>query len=96
VKRLGILLVAISGQTCVYSFLPSPPKHCKKDIKNITPTLPSPLRGGGLGWGAKDTSGEVLGPSKKPLLPFTCRGENEISENLFATTESSLVEGELN
>jgi hypothetical protein len=37
----------------------------KKDIKNITPTLPSPLRGGGLGWG----------------------GENEISENIFATTE---------
>ena len=36
------------------------PKHCKKDINNITPTLPSPLRGGGLGWGGKDTSGEVL------------------------------------
>ena len=29
------------------------PKHCKKDINNITPTLPSPLRGGGLGWGGK-------------------------------------------
>ena len=36
------------------------PKRWKKDIKNITPTLPSPLRGGGLGWGAKDTGGEVL------------------------------------
>jgi len=23
-------------------------------------------------------------------LPFTCRGENEISENLFATTELRL------
>jgi len=22
-------------------------------MKNITPTLPSPLRGGGLGWGVK-------------------------------------------
>jgi len=25
----------------------------------ITPTLPSPLGGGGLGWGAKGTGGEV-------------------------------------
>ena len=33
------------------------PKHCKKDIKNITPTLPSPLRGGGLGWGGKAHQG---------------------------------------
>jgi hypothetical protein len=24
---------------------------------------------------------------EKPLLPFTCRGENEISENIFSTTE---------
>ena len=29
------------------------PKRCKKAIKNITPTLPSPLRGGGLGWGGQ-------------------------------------------
>jgi hypothetical protein len=33
------------------------PKQCKKDIKNIPPTLPSPLRGGGLGWGAKGHQG---------------------------------------
>jgi hypothetical protein len=46
-------------------------------------------RGGGLGWGAKDTGGEVLWPSKKSLLPFKCMGENEISEILIATTEKS-------
>jgi len=35
----------------------SKPKHYRKDIKNITPTLPSPLRGGGLGWGGKGHRG---------------------------------------
>ena len=40
--------------------------------------------------GAKETRGEVLCPSKKPLLPFTRRGENQVSENLFATAELKL------
>ena len=34
------------------------PKRCLNFIKDITPTLPSPLRGGGLGWGANFTGGE--------------------------------------
>jgi amidase len=29
------------------------PKRCKKNIEDITPTLPSLLRGGGSGWGGK-------------------------------------------
>ena len=31
----------------------APPKRCIKMSTRITPTLPSPLRGGGLGWGGK-------------------------------------------
>jgi hypothetical protein len=34
-------------------FLENSPKRCKKSITSITPTLPSPLRGGGLGWEGK-------------------------------------------
>jgi rRNA-processing protein FCF1 len=33
--------------------LPALPKRCIKMSARITPTLPSPLRGGGLGWGGK-------------------------------------------
>jgi len=43
------------------------PKRCIKICKNITPTLPSPLRGGGVKWGAKVTKGEVLLPSIKSI-----------------------------
>jgi len=36
------------------------PKRCKKNIEDITPTLPSPSEGEGQGEGAKATRGEVL------------------------------------
>jgi hypothetical protein len=35
----------------------SKPKRCIKISNRITPTLPSPLRGGGLGWGGKGHRG---------------------------------------
>ena len=50
------------------------PKRCKKSINSITPTLPSPLRGGGLGWGVKGTGGEVPSPSKNIAFPLCLQG----------------------
>jgi hypothetical protein len=37
--------------------------------------------------GAKDTRGEVLRRWKRTFMPLRCKGENELSENLFATAE---------
>jgi hypothetical protein len=42
-------------------------KDCKNVFKNITPTLPSPLRGGELGWGGKFTKNEILLASIKSV-----------------------------
>jgi len=47
------------GKAVLTAFLLALPKRCIKISNRITPTLPSPLRGGGLGWGAKGTGGEV-------------------------------------
>ena len=46
-------LLNLIGNTLFFLMKYNEPNHCKKDIENITPTLPSPLRGGGLVWGAK-------------------------------------------
>ena len=47
----NILGLVLSYASCVLLFCR--PKRCIKMSARITPTLPSPLRGGGLGWGGK-------------------------------------------
>jgi hypothetical protein len=51
----------VAGQDAIQQRGLAGPDEAGKDSDgHSTPTLPSPLRGGGLGWGAKDTGGEVL------------------------------------
>jgi len=48
-----VFVLPYKNYTHVVPLVVDKPKRCKKTRKSITPTLPSPLRGGGLGWGGE-------------------------------------------
>ena len=53
-RILQMLVFSSIGMKELYvKLIDSKPKNCMKICKAITPTLPSPLRGGGLGWGER-------------------------------------------
>jgi hypothetical protein len=69
------------------------PNRCKKFCGHFTPTLPSPLRGGGLEWGAKVTNGEDLLSSRKSISAARMKGYKKYPRTFFGDNRIKLNTG---